>query len=142
MKKTILTPTPHRWVMGGAALLALTAVFPFGWLAHQWPAFHTVLYFFLRGESAHVVGHFLLMGTVGTAVLLVFPRVRHRPAHYFAIMLAFGMSQEILQLLSYKKRPFMGADLFDIVVDLIGAAIVFALFRIVAAQQEDTHGNR
>ncbi len=142
MKGSILTSTPHRLVMGGAVLLALTAVFPFGWLAHQWPAFHTVLYFVLRGESAHVVGHFLLMSAVGTAVLLIFPALRHRPAHYLAIMLAFGMSQEILQLLSYKKRPFMGADLFDIVVDLIGATVIFALFRIVEARREDAHGTR
>ena len=142
MKGINATSTPPRWLMGGAALLALTAVFPFGWLAHQWPAFHTVMYFIFRGESAHVIGHFLLMGAVGTAVLLIFPQLRRRAAVYFAIMLAFGMSQEVLQLLSYKKRPFMGADLFDIVVDLIGATIVFALFWIITAQQEDIHGTR
>jgi len=141
MKGTILTPAPSRWVMGGAALLVITAVFPFGWLESQWPAFGIFMYIIFGAESAHVIGHFVLMGAVGTAVLAIFRPLRHRPIVYFTIMLAFGLAQEILQLLSYKKRPFMGADLFDIVVDLMGAAAVYILFKIIAARREGSHGN-
>jgi uncharacterized membrane protein YeaQ/YmgE (transglycosylase-associated protein family) len=140
MEKTNVT-TPPRWLMAGAALLAITAVFPFGWLETQWPAFGTVMYYIFDAEAAHVIGHFMLMGAVGTAVLLVFPPLRHRPAIYFAIMFGFGLAQEILQLLSYKKRPFAGTEWFDIAVDLIGATVVFILFRIIAARQENAHGN-
>lgn len=139
MEKTNLRATPPRWLMAGAALLAITAVFPFGWLETQWPAFGTIMYYIFDAEVAHVIGHFVLMGAVGTAVLLIFPLAHHRPAVYFAIMLGFGLAQEILQLWSYKKRPFAGTELFDIVVDLTGAAIVFALFRIVAARREKAH---
>ena len=141
MKKTNLTSTPSRWLLIGAALLAITAVFPFGWLETQWPLFGAIMYHVFGAEMAHVIGHFVLMGAVGTAVLLIFLLLCRRPAVYFAIMLGFGLAQEILQLLSYKKRPFAGGELFDIVIDLLGAAAVFVLFRIVAARQEKTHGN-
>lgn len=141
MKKTNLTSASPRWLLIGAVLLAITAVFPFGWLETQWPLFGALMYHVFGAEIAHVIGHFVLMGAVGTAVLLIFPPLRHRPAIYFAIMLGFGLAQEMLQLLSYKKRPFAGAELFDIVVDLLGAAAVFALFRLIAAWQEKTHGN-
>ena len=141
MKKTDLTATPSRWLMAGATVLALTAVFPFGWLETKWPLFGAIMYHVFGAERAHVIGHFVLMGAVGTAVLLVFPRLRHRPAVYFTIMLGFGLAQELLQLLSYKKRPFTGAEWFDIAIDLIGAAVVLIVFRIVTRRQEGTDGN-
>ena len=141
MNRTTLTSTPPRWLMILAVLLAITAVFPFGWLEGYWPALRYVMNHFFSSEMAHVIGHFMLMGSVGAAVLAVFPRLLRHPVGYLTIMLAFGLSQEALQLWSYKKRPFMGGEFFDIAVDLVGAVAIFALFRMMAARQEGSDGN-
>ncbi|MCP4422857.1 MAG: hypothetical protein GY803_00030, partial [Chloroflexi bacterium] len=47
------------------------------------------------------------------------------PRLYFGLMLALGFLQEILQLTTFKKRPFAVNELFDIAVDLLGALAAF-----------------
>jgi hypothetical protein len=114
-----------NWLMIGAAILVGLALFPYGWLAERWWLFGLVTDFVFGTELAHVVGHLILFAALGTAVLLIFPRLQHHPRLYFTLIFWLGLAQEILQLVSFKKRPFASNDLMDVAIDLLGAFIAF-----------------
>ena len=114
-----------NWLPLAAVLLVGLALFPYGWLAERWWLFGWVTDFIFGTELAHVVGHLILFAAVGTAVLHTFPRLQRQPRLYFTLILLLGLAQEILQLVSFKQRPFAGNELLDITVDLLGAFIAF-----------------
>ena len=113
-----------NWLPTAVSLIAL-ALFPYGWLAERWRLFGWVTDFVFGTELAHIVGHLILFAGVGTAVLLTFPRLQTRPRLYFGLILIVGFLQEVLQLTTFKGRPFATDELLDIIVDLLGAATTF-----------------
>lgn len=116
-------------LLTGLVLFAAVALVPYGWLAELWPLFGAVVDALFSAEWAHIVGHLGLFMGLGTAVLALFPQLRWRPGLYFALILALGMAQELLQLLTFKHRAFAAADLFDLLTDAAGAGLVFLYFR-------------
>ncbi len=89
-----------------------------------------------------MAGHVGLFMLLGTAVLLIFPRMQQRrtrsgfgPFLYFSLMAGMGMVQEFLQIVSFKHRPVAANDLFDLVVDLLAAGIVFIVFNAEARRR-------
>ncbi len=125
-------PSLFKLLLPLAAALLLFGMFPFGWLAEQWPALDQLLSLLFGTTMAHVAGHFGLFVLLGSAVLLLFPLFLRHPAAYFALMLAFGLFQEFLQLVSFKQRPIVFDDLFDVAVDLAGALVALLLVRLFA----------
>ena len=114
-----------NWVAIGAALLVGLALFPYGWLAERWRLFGWVTDLIFATELAHIIGHLILYAAVGTAVLHTLPRLQRHPHLYFTLIFWLGLAQEILQLVSFKQRPFAANELLDITVDLLGAFIAF-----------------
>ncbi len=118
-----------NWLAIGAVVLVGVVLFPYGWLAERWWLFGQVTDFVFGTELAHVVGHLVLFAVLGTAVLHTLPRLQRHPRLYFALIFLLGLTQEILQLVSFKKRPFAANELLDITVDLLGAFIAYKFYR-------------
>ena len=114
-----------NWLLASLLLFIFLALFPYGWLAERWWLFGWVTDFIFATELAHVIGHLILFAAVGTAVLHTFPRLQRHPRLYFTLIFWLGLAQEILQLVSFKQRPFAANELLDITVDLLGAFIAF-----------------
>lgn len=109
--------------------LVAMALFPYGWLAANWPTFDRFTGFIFASETAHIAGHVGLFMLLGTAVLVIFPRLQRRPVFYVSIILSLGVVQEILQLVSFKHRPVAGNDIFDLAVDLLAAGVIFIVLK-------------
>ncbi len=118
-----------KWLLVSLLLFVLLALFPYGWLAERWRLFGVVTDFIFATELAHVIGHLVLYAAVGTAVLFTFPRLQKHPRLYFTLIFWLGLAQEILQLVSFKQRPFASNEIMDITVDLLGALIAYQFFR-------------
>lgn len=118
----------NGWLLAGLVGLIAVALFPYGWLADNWPTFDRFTGFIFASEAAHVAGHVGLFVLLGTAVLVIFPRLLRQPVLYISIILSLGMVQEFLQLVSFKHRPVAVNDLFDLAVDLLAAGVVFIVF--------------
>lgn len=114
-----------NWLPVTAVILITLALFPYGWLAERWQLFGRATDFIFGTELAHVAGHFILFAAVGTAVLLTFPRLQTRPRLYFGLIVLVGFLQEVLQLTTFKERPFAANELFDITIDVLGGLAAF-----------------
>lgn len=130
----------NGWLITSFPLFLALALFPYGWLADKWPAFDRFTGFIFGTEAAHVAGHVGLFVLLGTAVLTLFPKLQRNPIMYFGIIAWIGVVQEYLQLASFKNRPVMAADIFDLVVDLLAAGVVF--FILQQRRTTNTHENR
>lgn len=122
--------------MSGIKLLpvgvaVLVALFPFGWLAQVWPAFGDLVDFVFGSDVAHIAGHFGIFVLVGTAVLLLFPRLLAHPLIYLGLVLFLGGLQEFMQLASFKRHPVTADELFDMEIDLLGAVFAFLICKKV-----------
>jgi hypothetical protein len=126
---TITQPTiaNRRALLRLAALAALVALilFPFEWLGAQWPAFGHSLDYAFATETEHAIGHATLFALFGLVALTLFPALRWRAWRYFALLSA-GLGQEGLQLL-FKRRALAYDDARDLLVDLLGLSLAFAL---------------
>jgi hypothetical protein len=111
-----------------AALLALI-LFPFEWLGAQWPAFGHALDTIFATDTEHAIGHAALFAILGLLTLTLFPALRRRAWQYFGMLLVAGVGQESFQLM-FKRRALAYDDVRDLVVDLFGLTIVFALVRL------------
>jgi hypothetical protein len=109
------------------AALIILALFPVGWLTHLSDVADSIAGLLFPNEAAHAVGHSLLFGAIGAALLAAFPPLRRRPALYFGLILAVALGQEAFQLL-YKQRPVVLNDVTDIGTDLVAAGVVMALW--------------
>jgi hypothetical protein len=120
---------PQSWRPWQALLAGLIAfiLFPLGWLGAQWPAFGSVLDVVFATDAAHMAGHAALFTLLGTLTLARFPALLERRWLYASLLLA-GVGQECFQLL-YKQRGLAFDDGRDLVVDLLGLAIAYALAR-------------
>jgi hypothetical protein len=106
-------------------LLALT-LFPFGWLGELWPAFGRGLDRVFSDDGRHAIGHAALFCLLGCATLLLLPRLRARPAMYLVMLMLVGVGQEFFQML-YKRQLLLFDDSRDLLTDLAGVAVAFAL---------------
>jgi len=116
-------------------ILLIFGLFPYGWLADKWPAFDRFTGFIFETEAAHVAGHVALFVLLATAVLILFPRLRRSPSLFFGIVISIAILQEYFQLISFKNRPVKAADIFDLAVDLLAAAVIFIFFHIRLKQE-------
>ena len=116
-------------------LLAVVAVllgmvlFPYGWLANNWSVMRWIEHTFFEAEWSHWVGHMVMYGVLGTAVLSVFPQLLHKPRTYFGLIFGVGLVQETLQLLTFKGHFFTTNELFDLAVDMLAAIIVWFVIK-------------
>jgi hypothetical protein len=108
-----------------AAGLALV-LFPFGWLGEVWRPFGRVVDDLFSTVWAHAIGHASLFCLLGLLVLAIFPALRRYPWRYLGLLLLVGVGQEAFQLL-YKGRLLLFDDMRDLVTDLIGLLLAFAL---------------
>ena len=123
---------PKLFVLG----LIMAALVPYGWATQYSSKAYYVVNYLLGGEMAHVVGHFLLFFVLGTAVIAIFPRLKNHPTLYFGLMFIIGLLQEFLQLATFKMRGFAFAEVFDLTIDLLGAALAFVLMRKINRRLE------
>jgi hypothetical protein len=107
------------------AALALT-LFPFDWLANVWPAYGAVFDRVFNSAASHHIGHTVLFGIVGLAILFIVPALARHPWRYTAIVVAGALAQESIQALAKRDWPNSG-DARDIGFDLLGLALAFAL---------------
>ena len=106
-------------------LLALT-LFPFGWLSQLWPAFGRGIDRVFSTDGWHAVGHAALFCLLGLTTLAVLPQLRARPGRYLGILLLVGVGQELFQM-SYKGRLLLFDDCRDLLTDLAGMFVAFAV---------------
>jgi hypothetical protein len=118
-------PVPIVRIIPLLALLAI-ALFPFGWLGEIWPAFGALLSWRFDTALAHAVGHTLIFGALGIALLYSFPKLLARPPWYFGLILLAALGQEGIQLL-YKQRALVVDDFRDLAIDLIAGGLIFAI---------------
>lgn len=114
----------HFRISLGLLALLLLVLFPYGWLAAEWPIFDRLFGLWFGSEVAHVLGHASLFVLLGTAVLGWCPRLSRQPVLYLLLMAGAGLGQETLQLISFKHRPPMMNEIFDLAVDLLAAGLV------------------
>lgn len=117
---------PRNQLIALLALLAI-ALFPFGWLTELSSAADLIGDTLFPNEAAHAVGHALIFGAIGAALLIAFPPLRRRPWLYLGLILIVAVGQEGIQLI-YKERGVVVNDLTDIGTDLVAAALVWALW--------------
>jgi hypothetical protein len=111
-----------------ATLLALI-LFPFEWLGARWPALGHAIDDVFATETEHAIGHATLFAIFGLLVLTLFPALRWRMWRYFGLLFLAGVGQEGLQL-AFKRRGLAYDDARDLLVDLLGLTIAFALVRL------------
>lgn len=105
------------------------AMVPYGWAAGYSSKASLIVYGVLGGAMTHIIGHFMLFALMGTAVSLLLPRLLKHPTLYFGLIFLLGVLQEFLQLVTFKQRPISFDDVFDVAVDLTGAAVAYWLLR-------------
>lgn len=111
----------------GAAALIIFALVPYGWVAERVSIVHKLAFGIFATETAHIIGHAALFAGIGAALLLVFPILQRYPRGYLSIIVVIGVLQEWLQLRTFKHRPFGAPELYDLFVDLAGAALIYLL---------------
>lgn len=122
-------------LLGVVAVLLGMVLFPYGWLSNNWWVMRWIENTFFEAEWSHWLGHMVMYGTLATAVLIVFPQLLKRPYHYFGLIFAIGLAQETLQLLTFKHHFFTTNELFDLIVDLLAAGIVFAIGKFITQKR-------
>ena len=116
-------------------LLCSLVLFPYGWLANNWAPMGWVVDTIFGAEWMHWLGHMVMYGMMGTAVLIIFPQFLNRPHYYFGLILGIGLIQEALQLITFKHRFFMSNEIFDLFVNLLAAGIIFAVAKLIVRKQ-------
>lgn len=118
----------YGWIAGLFFFIGL-AMTPYGWAAARWPGFGFVVDGLFSAEWAHVVGHMGLFALLATAVLSLFPSLKKQPALFFLIFTFLAFLQEGLQLVTFKHRPIIFDDLFDLAVDMAAVTAVYLIVR-------------
>lgn len=106
-------------------LFIATALFPFGWLATVSPRFDVFANFIFGTQISHIIGHFAVFVLMGGGVLLLFPTLRQRFWLYFGLMLLLGITQEFLQIASFKHIIPAFDEILDLTMDMLGAVAIF-----------------
>lgn len=133
-----LSSDSRRIFYGLIPLFLFLCLFPYGWLAEQSPLFDRFASFLFGTELAHVIGHSILYGGITAVLLTVRPQLLQHPKVYLGAIVLIGIGQEALQILSYKQRPIVFNDIFDVMVNTTAATAVFFFLR--ARQQKEIIG--
>ena len=126
----------RNWFILATAVLIALALTPYGLVAEHFPAFGYVVDVLFSSQLAHFVGHMGIFFLMGTAVLLVFPKLQQKPQLYFALMGILAFLQEFLQLVTFKHRPVDGGDIFDWVTDMTAATIVYCVIKLYFSEDK------
>jgi hypothetical protein len=127
-------PRKRLFIIVLALLIPLgLALFPFGWLGLEVPAFGSWMDGFFVNDWIHALGHGTIFLILGLALLLIFSALRARLWLYYTVILAAGIGQEFFQLL-FKKQLLVFDDSRDIFTDLIGATVALLLWRFVLSK--------
>ncbi len=110
-------------------LLCSLVLFPYGWLANNWAPMGWVVDTIFGAEWMHWLGHMVMYGMMGTAVLIIFPQFLDHPHYYFGLLLGIGLMQETLQLVTFKHRLFTTNELFDLLVDLLATSVIWLVIK-------------
>lgn len=115
-------------------VILFITLFPFGWLAQQWPAFDAITGWLFPEPWGHFFGHLTIFLLVGLSLLLAFSKLRTSPWVYALLIAAIAIGQEFFQLL-YKRRPIVLNDITDLIPDLLGAIIAWLLIHILVTRK-------
>jgi hypothetical protein len=131
MSDLLVTKEPPRLRVTLPRLAALAVglalvLFPFGWLGEVWRPFGQVVDDLFSTVWAHAIGHASLFCLLGLVALAIFPVLRRYPLRYLGLLLLAGVGQETFQLL-YKGRLLLFDDMRDLVTDLLGLLLAFAI---------------
>lgn len=127
----------QKWILiGGTAVLIALALTPYGLVAEWFPAFGYFVDTLFSSQLSHFVGHMGIFLLMGTAVLLVFPKLQQKPQFYFALMAVLAFLQEFLQIITFKNRPVNGSDIFDFVTDMTAATIVYCVIKLYFSEDK------
>ncbi|HFQ94416.1 MAG TPA: hypothetical protein ENK32_10430 [Anaerolineae bacterium] len=118
----------YGWIAALFFLMGL-AMTPYGWVAAWWPGLGFVVDALFSAEWAHVAGHMGIFALLATAVLTLFPRLQKHPALFLTIFAFLALLQEGLQLVTFKHRPIVADDLFDLAVDMVAVTAVYLIVR-------------
>lgn len=110
-------------------LFVLAALFPYGWLADQWPAFGAGFNAVFGSELGHLIGHSGIFFSAGLGLLWVAPALRARLPLFLGILLGLGIAQEGIQLV-YKGFAPGRAELFDLLTDVTAGFVAWVLVRV------------
>jgi hypothetical protein len=131
MNDLLMTENPSRLRVTLPRLAALIVglvlvLFPFGWLGEVWRPFGQIVDNLFSTVWAHAIGHTSLFCLLGLLALTMFPALRRHPLRYLVLLLLAGVGQEAFQLL-YKGRLLLFDDMRDLVTDLFGLLLAFAI---------------
>lgn len=126
-KKSYLKPL---FVIGFIGVIGL-ALFPYGALTQKSDVFEFIVYGVFGSELSHILGHFVLFGMIGAAVLIIFPKLLRMPILYLSLILNLAGLQEVLQLVTFKRRPINMGEVKDLGIDLTAAVFVFLLIYLL-----------
>ena len=116
-----------------AALFVGAALFPYGWLADQWPAFGAGFNAVFGSELGHLIGHSGIFFGAGLGLLWVAPTLRARLPLFLALILGLGVAQEGIQLV-YKGFAPGRAELFDLCTDVAAGFLAWLLVRALRSR--------
>ena len=136
LKHPLKQSNRQLWSAGAWFLLLLLLLFPYGWLAEQWPLFNHLRTLIFRSEWAHVAGHALLFAALGFFLLRFLPQLRHKVLLYVYILTSLGVIQEGLQIISFKHRPLMANEFVDLGVDVLAAVVILGIVKITSQREE------
>ena len=109
------------------ALWVAGILFPIAWFSQQIPGFDQWFNRIFAPQWMHVLMHAFLYGVLAAGIVMIWPRCSLRTA--LAAALLVGIAQEVLQPLPAGRLPGSAA-LFDLAVDLCGAAAGLAVLKI------------
>ncbi len=116
------------WVLVGLWVLFIAT--PMGWVFSFSPVLRRLFDTIFYAEWVHVAAHIILFSLLGFGFNWARGRVGRGPALVLTVGLALlvGLVQEILQMIS-RGHLFGAASLYDLVVDMVGAALGYAVYR-------------
>jgi heme/copper-type cytochrome/quinol oxidase subunit 4 len=114
-----------RWQVLVLLFVASAVLFPYGWLAEQWPLFSWLADRLFASEGAHMVGHFVLFAGFAGMLLTWKPRLAGRVDYLLLLVFALAVAQEYLQLVTFKHRPVGWNELWDVGVDMTAVLLMW-----------------
>lgn len=118
----------HRWRWAMFALLLVGTLFPIGWLSTINAQVNMIDNLLFATDLSHAIAHALLFFAVGMSTLQVFPALRNKPWHFFALLALIGVGQEAFQLV-YKQHPPGFDEYRDLATDAAGYVVAFVVAR-------------
>jgi hypothetical protein len=123
-------------------LWLLGILFPMAFLGSIWPAFGHLFNAVFAPGWMHVIMHSFLYTVLG--ILLTHwtkPLSIQSALIILGLALLVGCFHEDLQILTAGQWPGWSAEIFDLSVDLVGAAVGLALAQLWARERKQSHSH-